>query len=404
MEILVKTLTLEEIQHAIDQVSLYGGGRVFLPEGICLLQNAIQMRSGVRLEGVPGKTILKKLPSTSARIKGYLGYGHYEVRVHEPAKFSRGMGIYIYDEQAGGFYTTTATILDIVGDRLYIDQMLNHDYSEERGGTVVTVHPLVSFRGVRHASIAHLVLDGNLEEEPNHINGCRGGNVYMLMSHDITVEHVEVKNFNGDGISFQQCTDVRVRQSFIHHNAGHGLHPGSGSVRYWLLENKITHNQQCGIFYCLRTTHSLCAHNVIENNGSEGISLGERDTHHLIQKNKIASNGSCGIYFRPSQFPADYTEIIENEISDNCTAQGKAQITICSSPKFIQIARNSLSSKEGLLSIEGNPSELYISNNQPEIYPGARPGVHHEEVKLPVGPEVAGPDSARHLNVLLTTL
>ncbi len=113
------------------------------------------------------------------------------------------------------------------------------------------------------------------------------------------MRNVEIRNYRGDGLSFQQDIDVTVDGCHLHHNTGGGLHPGSGSVRYILQGNRIHDNGGCGIFYCLRTTHSLCRDNRIENNAGTGISIGERHTDHAITGNTIRGQGGAGISFRP---------------------------------------------------------------------------------------------------------
>lgn len=403
MDIKVTKLAQADVQRAIDLVSLSGGGRVILPPGKCYLEDAIHMRDGVHLEGVAGETVLVKNPSFAVRLKGFLGYGHYEILVAEPERFHPGMGVYIYDEHAHGFYTTVATVTGVDGERVFIDHMLNHDYHERDGGTVVTVHSLLSFRGVHKASAANLVLDGNREHVAHELNGCRGGGVFMLTAHQITIENIEVRNFNGDGISFQQCTDVRVLHCHVHHNVGHGLHPGSGSVRYWLLENQLTHNGRDGIYYCLRTTHSLCADNLIAHNGRVGVSLGTRDTNHLLLRNKIEGNGGCGVRFRDGPYPANYVELRENELSGNCVAQDEAEIIIGAGLAHVQLVGNHIAPRTGVkpLVVDVDTHDIHLPDNHPPI-PSAQPGVSHVKVTLPVGPSAADAYAARHLNVVLT--
>src|SRR5690606_32318295 len=115
---------------------------------------------------------------------------------------------------------------------------LSHDYSPPSEAAVTTLFPLVSGIDVEDVVVENLLLDGN-EEETRVLNGCRGGGVFLLGSQRVRLQNLEVRNYKGDAISFQQCADIEVLACNLHHNTGGGLHPGSGSVRYRLADNYI---------------------------------------------------------------------------------------------------------------------------------------------------------------------
>jgi hypothetical protein len=306
----------EAIQREIDQCAKSGGGEVRLEPGVYTLRDSFHLRSGVRLTGQEG-VVLTRAPSVQSALSIYCGYGLYEIAVQEPERFEIGQGIHVTDDHAGGFYDTVATIIGKEGDRLFLDRMLNHDYHPANNGKVSTLFPLISALDVENGEISNLVLDG-YRDGTGYLNGCRGGGVFCLRSRRIRIEGVEVRNFHGDGISFQQCVDVTVKDCHVHHNAGTGLHPGSGSVRYVLENNNIHDNGGCGIYYCLRTTHSRCKGNRIERNGEVGISIGEMDTDHLITENTLIGNRKHGILFRrPGPFGGDRVRIEGNRFEEN---------------------------------------------------------------------------------------
>ena len=60
---------------------------------------------------------------------------------------------------------------------------------------------------------------------------CRGGGIFLYRCAGAVIERCTVRNYHGDGISFQQCNDVTVLGCTSEGNAGLGLHPGSGSQR-----------------------------------------------------------------------------------------------------------------------------------------------------------------------------
>ena len=391
------------IQDGVDEVAVEGGGTVVLPAGTFELIDAVHLRSGVALIGQGAATVLRKAPSVSSPLADWLGYGHYEVTVERPELFRPGMGVLVEDANAHGFYTTTATIMAVDGDRLFIDRMLNHDYVPSSGGRVVSVFPLVSGYDVEDVRVADLVLDG--ADDPETITGCRGSGVFLLGAHGATVERVEVRNYNGDAVSFQQCTDVEVRECNLHHNAGGGIHPGSGSVRYVLSGNVVHDNGRDGVFYCLRTTHSLCEGNTIRDNGGAGISIGERDTDHLIRANDVSGSGGPAVVFRRVQFHGGDRVVLEaNTFAGN---GGDADVVVAPGIRDVTIRGNRSERPAGpAVAIGGGTRGIHLVGNTLNGHdltaesvsdPDGVASWDERPASLRVGPEAAGPDDTRHL-------
>lgn len=401
------------------------GGVVEVPAGEYRMYDALHLRSGVRVIGASGGSgvVLKKVPSVSSRIVDWLGYGHYEITVAEPEKFRVGMGVHIIDNQAMGFYTTVATIIGMEGERLFLDCMLHHDYSPGDGALAVSVYPLVEASGVTDASIEGVCLDGNKDEETFELNGCRGGGVFIYQSRGVAVRGVEVRNYRGDAISFQQNIDITVEDCHVHHNTGGGLHPGSGSVRYLLQNNWLHDNGGCGIFYCLRTTHSICRDNRIENNGQAGISIGERDTDHLVAGNTIRGQGGPGVLFRPiTRRGGDRVKLEGNAIGGNCVRSGGAEIEVAAGLRRLHFVGNVFEpGDKPAIWIDEGCEEIYIEGNHvsgrelapedggkehsvlaaPEDVGGRRElATFAAPVEFPaLGPLALPPDGALHLGI-----
>jgi len=354
------------IQTAVDELAGEGGGTVELPAGTFKLADALHLRTGVSVTGQGSDTVLRKVPSVASPIVDYLGYGHYEITLKHPGLFKPGMGVIILDDDAPGFYTTTATLLARDGNTFFIDRMLNHDYDPAKGGCVISVFPLVSGECVQNIAISNLTLDGN--NDPVTINGCRGGGVFFLGAHNAMAEGVEVMNYNGDAVGCQQCTDVVVRDCHIHQNAGIGMHPGSGSVRYLLTGNNVHDNGGEGIFYCLRTTHSLCEGNTIRDNAGVGISIGERDTDHIIRENQICGNGGPAVLFRPPRYRgADRVLLEDNHFAGNCVSEGNAEVVIASGINDVVLRRNSFDNIKGkALGVGESASGVHLVGNTVE--------------------------------------
>ena len=402
-------LTNQALQLAVDDAASAGGGVVEVPSGTYRMRDSLHLRSGVRVVGEPG-TVLRKEPSISVPLLDYLGYGHYEISVTEPHRLEPGMGVYIFDDDAFGFYRTVATITSRSGDLFFIDRMLNHDYHPDRNGCVSTLFPIVSAVGVRDVAIEGIAVDGN-REESRRIDGCRGAGVYLILTQRARIQGVEVRHFNGDAVSFQQCTDVVVRGSSLHDNSGGGIHPGSGSVRYLIQENEARDNGGCGVFYCLRTSHSVCEGNRLERNGQAGISVGERDTDHLIRGNTVSSNKGPGIDFRsPHAHGGDRVSIEDNGFSGNDLGvergSERAEIRIAPGIEDIRISRNRFNPGEGrALRVEPEARRISFHDNTvdgreqraTDVAGDAVSLVPAEPAELPVGPAALPAEGARHL-------
>ena len=405
--------TNEALQRAVDDVAEAGGGVVEAPAGAYRMRDALHLRSGVRVVGEPG-TVLLKEPSMCVPLLDYLGYGHYEFTVTEPDKLEVGMGVHLTDDDSVGFYDTVATIVGRKGDLFFIDRMLNHDYWPGKHGRVTTLFPLVDAVNAQNVALENVILDGNTDET-ERLNGCRGGGCFLLMAHRARLENVEVRHFNGDAISFQQCVDVVVRGCQVHHNAGGGIHPGSGSVRYLLQHNHAHDNGACGVFYCLRTTHSICEDNRLERNGEAGISIGERDTDHWIRRNVIADNGGYGIEFRPPiAHGGDRVRIEGNTFACNARsgepAALRCEVHVPAGLRDILIADNSFEPAEQgkALMVDASCERVGVAGNtiagQRQPAGGLMVETGDTLLALPadfpaVGPAALPLDGARHLNV-----
>jgi hypothetical protein len=335
--------TNREIQAAVDRVAAHGGGEVRLLAGTYDMEDSLHLRSRVRIRGEGEKTILRKLPSVTSALSADLGYGHYDVSLAEPDKFRVGMGVHIHDDRSGGFYDTVATLTWREGDRFGLSRMLNHDYGRYANCVVTSIFPVISGYHLEGVVVENLTIDGSKAENA-YLNGCRGGGVFLLQAHDVKLRGLHVRDYNGDGISFQQCRRTLIEDCLLEANAGLGLHPGSGSVGAVLRRNTCRRNGSDGIFYCLRVSYSLCQGNTIEDNGGFGISIGGRDTDHLIRGNTIRHNAKQGVYFREGDLAmAGSRNLLEgNTLEGNCVREGAAEIDLEGEVRDIHLLGNTL--------------------------------------------------------------
>lgn len=335
--------TNREIQAAVDRVAAHGGGEVRILAGTYDMEDSLHLRSNVRIVGQGEKTVLRKLPSVSSPLSADLGYGHYDISLAEPEQFHVGMGVHIHDDRSGGFYDTVATLTWRDGDRFGINRMLNHDYARFANCVVTSIYPVISGYHLKDAVVENLTIEGN-KDENDCLNGCRGGGVFLLQAHNIKLRKLYMRNYNGDGISFQQCHSTVVEDCVLEGMTGLGLHPGSGSVGAIMRRNTARNNGSDGIFYCLRVSFSLCENSTIENNGGYGISIGGRDTDHLIRSNRIRGNGKAGVYFREGDtaMAGSRNQIEANAIENNCQKEGTAEIEIAGETRDVHLLKNTI--------------------------------------------------------------
>lgn len=357
----VPGFTNAALQAAVDRVAALGGGVVKALAGTYDMQDSLHLRSRVSVRGVGEGTVLRKAPSISSPLAADLGYGHYDVSVAEPDKFRVGMGVHIQDNRGGGFYTTVATLIWRDGDRFGLSRMLNHDYARAADGRVLSVYPVISGYHLERAAVSDLVIDGNRAAN-EYLNGCRGGGVFLLQAHDVSLKDLVVRDYHGDGISFQQCLRTRIEGCVLADNAGLGLHPGSGSVGAVLRGNTCRGNGSDGIFYCLRVSFSLCERNLIEGNGGYGISIGGRDTDHLIRANTIRDNAKQGVYFREGDLAMAGSRnlLVGNTLSGNCRGEGEAEIDIQGATRDIHVVDNALAPSRGKAALLVGPEAAQI--------------------------------------------
>ena len=405
--------TNREIQAAVDRVAAHGGGEVRILAGTYDMEDSLHLRSGVKIKGEGEKTVLKKLPSVRSALSADLGYGHYDVSLAEPEKFHVGMGVHIRDDRSGGFYDTVATLTWREGDRFGLSRMLNHDYGRRANAVVTAIFPVISGYHLKDAAVEDLVIDGD-KERNDRLNGCRGGGVFLLQAHNVALKRLHVRNYNGDGISFQQCLGTVVEGCALEGMTGLGLHPGSGSVGAVMRGNTCRNNGSDGMFYCLRVSFSLCEDNVIVGNGGYGISIGGRDTDHLIRRNTIRNNAKAGIYFREGDLAmAGSRNLIEdNVIEGNCQKEGPGEIEIQGETRDVHILNNTLQpgSRNGKplsgVYVGAKADRIVIFGNKlgdasaPLMENHARDGAvtaHPPAQPLAVGPSCAPKTAAAHL-------
>ncbi len=305
------------LQAAVDYIAALGGGTVEVGPGTYTMHDSLHLRPHVTVRGTNDKTVLRKADAVSSPLVCDGDFGEEQVTVKLPDGFETGGGVTIWDKNSGGFHTTVARITGRSGNTYSISKPLNADCMAASGATAATVFPVVSGYDVEGCRLECLTIDGNREHNP-HLNGCRGGGIFLYRGFGTVIEDCTVRNVNGDGISFQQSNDVVVRRCLSEDNASLGFHPGSGSQRPLVEKCLARRNGEDGLFLCWRVKHGVFQDNVLEGNGRFGISIGHKDTDNVLRRNEIRLNEDAGICFRnESEAMAGHRNRLEDNVIEN---------------------------------------------------------------------------------------
>jgi hypothetical protein len=329
------------LQAAVDYAANLGGGTVEIGPGEYLMRDSLHLRAHVTVRGTPGKTVLRKAESVTSPLVLDGDYGEEQVTVANAAGFEVGNGVAIWDSRSGGFHTTVGRITGRNGNTFSIDTPLNADCMVDNKAKAATVFPVVSGRDIEGARVEHLIIEGNKSQNA-HLNGCRGAGIYLYRGFGTAIRNCVIRNYNGDGISFQQSNDVVVEDCVSEDNANLGLHPGSGSQRPIIRACTARNNGEDGLFLCWRVRHGLFEGNVLENNGRFGISIGHKDTDNLLRLNKVRSNHEDGICFRNESLPmaGHRNRLEENIIENNGLKRDVAGIRVRGETRDLVLERN----------------------------------------------------------------
>ena len=361
------------LQAAVDYIAGLGGGAVEIGPGEFLMHDSLHLRPLVTVRGTKGKTILRKAKGFASPLAMDGDYGEEQVTVVDPAGFKVGYGITIWDKQSGGFHTTVGRIIGQNANTFAFDMPLNADCMVANKAMAATVFPVLSGYHLEGARVEDLIIDGNKEENVA-LNGCRGAGIFLYRGFGTVIRGCTVRNFNGDGISFQQSNDVVVEDCISEGNSGLGMHPGSGSQRPVVRSCIARNNGEDGLFLCWRVRHGLFEKNLLENNGRYGISIGHKDTDNLLQDNEVRGNHEDGVFFRnETEGMAGHRNRLErNVIENNGAATDAAGIRVRGETRdlvfrnnVIRDTRPALSRKQSVgIRIEDGAGEVKLEGNQ----------------------------------------
>lgn len=368
------------IQQAIDRVAGDGGGTVVLPPGEAVLDRGLRLRDRVELRGQGAATVLRKAPGRSYPLAGYVNYGMRDVPLRSTAGLEAGMTVWITDNRTFGFHETMATITWVEDGRVGLDGGLEADYAAECEPMLRTMHPLVFAWGARGIALRDLRLEGGADGDPCALGSCRGGAVSFLGCRAVEVSGVDERDFHGDGLSFQMCRDVVIRDSRFDGNRGNGLHPGGGSTGVLFERVAAEGNQACGFFFCVRATRVTVRGCSFRGNGL-GVSIGSMDCHNLIEDCEISGNRGVGLETRADPAPCEvhHVAIRGCRIADNGGGT-LPQVRLADSSHDVELSGCLITAAAGTVAVQAGEGR---------ILPAGRLG--------PIGQASCLPEHSRHL-------
>jgi len=210
------------LQAAVDYIGNLGGGTVRIGAGEYLMHDSLHLRSNVRVVGVSGSTILKKAKGSRSLLLIDGDSAGEQIPLKDPTGFDIGYGVTVDDDIAGGFHSVVARITGKRGDTFSIDKPLNADCMINNGAYAPTFFRVISGYDLDGAELKNLTIDGN-KENNGYLNGCRGGGIFFYRGFGTIIDGCHVKNYRGDGISFQQSNDVTVKNCISDGNTHLGL-------------------------------------------------------------------------------------------------------------------------------------------------------------------------------------
>jgi hypothetical protein len=317
--------TEKVLQAAVDYLARLGGGTVRVLPGTYRLRNAVHLQSHVRILGCGTDSILIKEPSATTKLAADSDWYDQEITLADARGFRVGDGVCLRarNPHTGGSNVFKCTLVARSGKRFKLDRALRENFWLMGQPTASTLFPIFSGDHIKDVMIENITLDGNKKNNAN-LDGNYAGCIFLQDCNRIAMRQVTARNYNGDGISWQICHDVRVENCHSHDHTGLGLHPGSGSQRPIMRGNRLERND-IGLFFCWGVKFGLAEKNRIEDNRSYGISIGHRDTDNLIRENEVLRSGKVGVLFRPERgkaFAPHRNRLEKNRICDSGPDKG----------------------------------------------------------------------------------
>lgn len=337
--------TEKAIQAAVDYVARLGNGSVKILPGEYRFRNSVFLPSDIRIVGSGLDSVLKKEESIAAKLVEDSDWYDQEITLADASGFQLGDGVFLTVTKpgAGGQVNLKRTLVAQNGNRFKLDRPLRKNVWLSGEPNCRTSFPMFSGENIENLLIEDLTFDGNRANNVN-MNGNHGGCIWLQDCNKLTMRGLTLRDYNGDGISWQVCHDVIVENCHSVGNADLGLHPGSGSQRPLIRNNHLERNG-IGVFWCWGVKYGLAENNKIIDSVKHGMTIGHNDTDNVIRNNEIINSGIGGILFRNpthgKDFWANRNTVEKNRIVDSGDEKGIA-IDVTGKTKDVVIAGNEI--------------------------------------------------------------
>ncbi len=333
------------LQAAVDYVARFGGGTVRILPGTYTLRSAVVLPSRIRLIGSGAESVITKIASDTVELAADSDWYDQEITLRDAKNFRVGDGIVLRSTNPdnGGSTVIKRTLVAQSGRRFKLNDGLRENLWMSGKPTCSSLFPLLTSEHTEGVLIENITLDGNLSNNEN-FNGNYGGCIFLQDCNRYTMRNVTALNYNGDGISFQICHDVVVEDCHSHDNADLGIHPGSGSQRPLIRNNRMERNNQ-GLFWCWGVKYGLAEGNTLDGNRLYGTSIGHNDTDNVMRNNVISNSGQIGILFRDDARGQDFwanRNVIENNRIVNSGGDAGVAIDVTGQTKDLTITGNEI--------------------------------------------------------------
>jgi hypothetical protein len=340
-----------------------GNGVLAIAEGTYAMDDALHVRGPMTIRGAGiGKTVLRKGPQRVSKLAVEAKLADAKLTLDDASWLRVGWGVTLrYDERTGAWGNVVRTVTAIDGNTITLDRPVGDEprsrpginaafgppgAAYKAGAVVQHSHPLISATRARWhkevewiegVEIEGLAIDGvKAQNKDMYVDGCRNGGIYLHFGRRCAVRRVEVKDFAGDGISWQLVHDMTVENCLADNNGtvfgmpggnGYGLHPGTGSLRTVIRNCAARGNGDVGLFVCWNIRGGRFENNALEGNGNHGISIGHDDGDNVFAGNTVRRNGHTGVWFRRETPSPDGCTFSGNVIEDNGSA-GRAGVGV----------------------------------------------------------------------------
>ena len=310
------------IQEAVDYLKPEGG-TILVSPGTYKIRKSIILFSGVYIIGSGEHSVIERRDTCLQRPLLSAGkQGDTEIQVDVISGFSEGGDITVTSNTAGGWYCTSATIVEAKGKFLRLDRPLKKNYLPEDEAAVWNFFPVFTATKAENIRIENLTIDGKLKSGSDFNTDFVCSAIHFRDVYSLIVDKVIVRCYPADGFSVQGGGNASVTNCLAEYNLGNGFHPGTRlPVSTWS-RNTGRYNGGDGLYFCNEVRYATVSENHFYNNGKNGIGgLGEGgkygDQMNVVSGNFCYNNDRSGI-----ECTRGGNNIIVNNVLDNNSQEG----------------------------------------------------------------------------------